>query len=609
MLTTILSHKRDHEGNVLPSNQKRLAIAVDLGAVTTSVALLHEFGKDQPGQIYVFEHWPGGNTKRIPTRVQFDEDGNVLKFGAQLMPSEDAVEFFKLGLDAGQPLPDGLTHKKIKRQCARAGKTVEGVVVAFLAKIHETVTTSKDLEARFTKQLLFTAKLEWILTVPAIWTDSAKDIMSRAAQKAGMVDAMIISEPEAAAIYTIGAKQSFVPAEKETFVVCDIGGATIDIVTYRIWQMSPLHFCEVVVGQGATGGGYFLDIHFQTHLKNCLGEEAFGRLEADDRLWKGILDNWQRIKDYFDASSDDENRKTFYIRLGRDFDNGSTVQGGDLTLSCDDIRAIFQPTVKQVTRLINSQCRGAEEVNEKPTRILLVGGGGQWPHMYSELCALYNPPNHAYMGGTGASASSKRNTFDMEVQRPLDGPLAIVQGAAWQKFHGGIVSHRKARRGYALMHYEKWDQYSQKHRGLAKILDPVNKRYNVKQPDFLFRKGSDVPLEKVYTKEFYREFTTVEEAEEKCKRPIAETLFTYNGYDGFPRPSQLVKLRDVSGEEGNNKQQQMLENAIEKYEDERGEGVVEIWYVLKVSFSGDRLKSEICFGEKSYAEVEDEYVH
>lgn len=54
--------------------------------------------------------------------------------------------------------------------------------------------------------------MEWVLTVPAIWSDSAKDLMIQAARKAGFgergMDFELISEPECGATYALNVIQS-----------------------------------------------------------------------------------------------------------------------------------------------------------------------------------------------------------------------------------------------------------------------------------------------------------------------------------------------------------------------------------------------------------------
>ena len=71
-----------------------------------------------------------------------------------------------------------------------------------------------------------TVKVEWVLTVPAVWSDSAKNATLQAAERAGMGKAKnlkLISEPEAAAVYTLKAIQPNNLNVGDNFVVCDAG--------------------------------------------------------------------------------------------------------------------------------------------------------------------------------------------------------------------------------------------------------------------------------------------------------------------------------------------------------------------------------------------------
>lgn len=67
-------------------------------------------------------------------------------------------------------------------------------------------------------------KVEFVLTVPAVWSDSAKNATLQAAERAGMGnrhELKLISEPEAAAIYTLKAIQPNYLKVGDNFVVCD----------------------------------------------------------------------------------------------------------------------------------------------------------------------------------------------------------------------------------------------------------------------------------------------------------------------------------------------------------------------------------------------------
>lgn len=67
---------------------------------------------------------------------------------------------------------------------------------------------------------------EYIITVPAIWEDKAKDITRKCAIDAGMggYDIHIIKEPEAAGIYALDTHKNHGLEVGDTFVICDAGG-------------------------------------------------------------------------------------------------------------------------------------------------------------------------------------------------------------------------------------------------------------------------------------------------------------------------------------------------------------------------------------------------
>ena len=87
--------------------------------------------------------------------------------------------------------------------------TPVAVVTDFLAAVRETALAS--IESTYGSEWTRTIGKEYVLTVPAMWTDAAKSHMVKAAQDAGFgihrVDFNLISEPEAAAAYTLRAIQ------------------------------------------------------------------------------------------------------------------------------------------------------------------------------------------------------------------------------------------------------------------------------------------------------------------------------------------------------------------------------------------------------------------
>jgi molecular chaperone DnaK (HSP70) len=74
-------------------------------------------------------------------------------------------------------------------------------------------------------------KFKKTLKVPAMWSDKSKQIMREAAIKANIISAsdhtdrlMLISEPEAAALYCEKTCDRFNMVNGDEFMVCDAGG-------------------------------------------------------------------------------------------------------------------------------------------------------------------------------------------------------------------------------------------------------------------------------------------------------------------------------------------------------------------------------------------------
>jgi len=119
------------------------------------------------------------------------------------------------------------------------------VVTDFLRSVLE--ITKASMERTYNTQWVQSSATEYVLTVPAIWSDAAKALMIDAAENAGFgthrEDFNFIGEPESAAAYTLRAIQPnnlnvsvllSLPSSKtngsqidDTFVICDAGGGTV----------------------------------------------------------------------------------------------------------------------------------------------------------------------------------------------------------------------------------------------------------------------------------------------------------------------------------------------------------------------------------------------
>jgi hypothetical protein len=87
--------------------------------------------------------------------------------------------------------------------------------------------TSPNNTARSSSKL--DLKLAYVITVPAIWKDSAKDLTRQAAVSAGIPrdNLELITEPEAAALYCATMCTEVNLSDGDCFLVCDAGGGTV----------------------------------------------------------------------------------------------------------------------------------------------------------------------------------------------------------------------------------------------------------------------------------------------------------------------------------------------------------------------------------------------
>lgn len=185
--------------------------------------------------------WPGGNnvtSDKVPSEIAYSEPtpttsvsnwsfiildvfdtttlqaslddgvtspgGKAIRWGFQLRPDKPRLRCAKLFLDPRQDLLAFVSKSEMQQLLAKSSKDAASVVADYLTQVYQ--HTQAELTKRYGDLFLETTKTQWVLTVPAIWSDAPKDSTLAAARKAGMGrDLSLISEPEAAAVYTLQA--------------------------------------------------------------------------------------------------------------------------------------------------------------------------------------------------------------------------------------------------------------------------------------------------------------------------------------------------------------------------------------------------------------------
>ncbi len=130
----------------------------------------------------------------------------VFRWGFQVSPFAENIHGLKLLLDDSQQNRYGpsLYSKGLLKALRKEPVDVASDYLRELFRVAKNVQVR-----RLGDMYVKSARFRIVLTVPAVWSDKAKDATLRAAENAGLSDHQLnmISEPEAAALHTLQAIQ------------------------------------------------------------------------------------------------------------------------------------------------------------------------------------------------------------------------------------------------------------------------------------------------------------------------------------------------------------------------------------------------------------------
>ncbi|KAF9437626.1 Heat shock 70 kDa protein 12A [Entomortierella beljakovae] len=233
-------------------------------------------------------------------------------------------------------------------------------------------------------------KLRYCLTIPAIWSDKAKNMMRKAAIEAGIVSGsdhpdrlVLISEPEAAALYCERKCPEYNLTNGDKFMICDAGGGTVDLIVYQVDTTSgAIQLSEVTKGHGASCGSMFIDINLGSLLTKKFSKQT--KYPVPKKTINRLVETYAyQLKPLFDGEEDQ------YLQLLREsiFDEfkdpiGIGMDGGYLVLKATELKEeVYEPVVRQVIALINQQLTNANGCST----IFMVGGFGSSTYLMDRV--------------------------------------------------------------------------------------------------------------------------------------------------------------------------------------------------------------------------------
>ncbi|KAK4237432.1 hypothetical protein C8A03DRAFT_34593 [Achaetomium macrosporum] len=173
---------------------------------------------------------------------------------------------------------------------------------------------------------------------------------------AGETQLNFISEPEAAALATLSDMEGRCDIKPgDIFVVVDCGGGTVDLISYEVTSTAPMAVKECVKGQGGLcGAAVFIDEAFLALLVQKFGQTAWDKMKAQSRQ-RLLHDEWEHgIKPAFDGRE-----RTWTFNMPFECIELESIKPGSqfphVTLTSDDVRGAFRPTVEKICSMVEEQ--------------------------------------------------------------------------------------------------------------------------------------------------------------------------------------------------------------------------------------------------------------
>ncbi|XP_052237389.1 heat shock 70 kDa protein 12B-like isoform X2 [Dreissena polymorpha] len=284
-----------------------LVAAIDFGTTYSGwgFSFNHDFQTD-PTHISTM-NWSDGKTisQKGPTCILIKPDGKTIDtFGfeaekrySELIEKGEHTKWFYF-----HRFKMMLWNKPINKDTMlddECGKSLPALTVFALSIRYMMDALFKEAKTRV--DVLNEKDIYWVLTVPAIWNDSAKHFMRLAAHEAGIEKEKltIALEPEVASILCRHAKLhnegiggiSALQLGKK-YLVVDAGGGTIDMTVHEVCFGGALK--ELHKATGGPWGGTMVDKAFLDFIAELIGKDALN----------GLKD--QHKEDYIDLISEFE---------------------------------------------------------------------------------------------------------------------------------------------------------------------------------------------------------------------------------------------------------------------------------------------------------------
>ncbi|XP_061173409.1 heat shock 70 kDa protein 12A-like [Saccostrea echinata] len=269
----------------------KLSAAIDFGTTYCGVMYSSKKDYDEKNPLYIFanQNNKGDKTTSLqePTTVLIDPQRQFHSFGleaekeyARLAAKKEHEEYyyfrrFKMTLHRHVELAEYTMLEDIKGKKFRAISIFEMAIGCLKSRLLATIK-KRGYEG------IGESDIRWVITVPAIWSEAAKQYMRDAARAAGIGDSQLLLayEPEVASVFckevSVDARSTdFITALNpgQKFMVLDLGGGTVDVTLQEVLSDGSLK--QLHAPSGGDWGGVGIDDAFYSLVEKLVGKDIF----------------------------------------------------------------------------------------------------------------------------------------------------------------------------------------------------------------------------------------------------------------------------------------------------------------------------------------------
>jgi hypothetical protein len=471
-------------GNDSNNTQYKYIVSIDFGSAGVGYAY-ETISNNKKAINPVLSNFKGQGDNKVPNEIILGDNDEVLAFGNECSTyinnhknTQESYLYFK----------DIKMNLYNKNYFIKATNQKEFPIEIIISKILKEISDDAIKQIQKNKGgEIKKDKIKWVVTIPAIWTEKSKEIMLKASKKAGLINdntdlsLFFALEPEVAGIFYFSDLNSEVDSEKKEkelnnpFIICDIGGGTVDICTLKKETKKDTLIEEYPPIGGDYGGNYINKEFMKRLIIELFGEKRLEKAKNDEK--------------YIEFENNIE-------KLKKDLEDGQY----DCTLNCE----IFKENINSSDNELNYYI---EEFNKKaynfkyklkrgekykwdlifPSQIFLDITKEIADKIFLKLLEVYQNFENVQTVFTGAGSNnkvliqyiqqnfeSKRINFDNKTT--IQPEISILKGAVIYGLQNNIIRKRKPKYTIGINVSKTWNDALYKDGG-KKIYNNTDKEY------------------------------------------------------------------------------------------------------------------------------------